>query len=76
VIAAIALGVFLSVVGASHFLIPDHYVRLVPPWLPWPRALVLLSGALEVVVGVGLLFEASRLVAALAATALMLVCTC
>ncbi|MGB3585401.1 MAG: DoxX family protein, partial [Tunicatimonas sp.] len=36
------------------------YEGIIPPYLPNPRALVLLSGFFEVAFGVGLLFEETR----------------
>jgi uncharacterized membrane protein len=46
------LGVFFVVAGMAHFVRPGIYVKIVPPYLPWPRALVYLSGACEVALGV------------------------
>jgi uncharacterized membrane protein len=45
------LGVFFVLAGLAHFARPDFYARIVPPYLPWPLALVYLSGACEVVLG-------------------------
>nr|WP_231754487.1 DoxX family protein [Halapricum sp. CBA1109] len=39
---------------------PGAYEQAVPPQLPWPRALVYLSGVAEVVLGAGVLFERTR----------------
>ncbi|HEX4966061.1 MAG TPA: MauE/DoxX family redox-associated membrane protein [Thermoanaerobaculia bacterium] len=47
-----ALGVLFVVAGAAHFVRPDVYVRIMPPYLPWHRALVYVSGVCEVVLGV------------------------
>ncbi len=46
--------------GANHFLRPDAYVRIVPPYLPAPRLLVYLSGAFEVLGGLGVLPRRTR----------------
>lgn len=56
-------GLFI-VAGLLHFLFPEAYVRIVPPQLPFPRTLVLVSGAAEVLGGVGLLIPRTRRVAA------------
>lgn len=45
------LGVFFVVAGVGHFLRPDLYVRIMPPYLPWHLELVYLSGACEVALG-------------------------
>jgi uncharacterized membrane protein len=46
--------------GVLHFVRPGIFERIVPPALPAPRLLVLLSGAAEVVGGLGLLLPATR----------------
>jgi len=46
--------------GVLHFLKPETYLRIMPPALPAPRLLVLLSGVAEVAGGGGLLVPATR----------------
>jgi uncharacterized membrane protein len=46
------LGVAMIVAGVMHFVIPDFYVAIMPAYLPWHLALVLLSGVFEIVLGV------------------------
>ena len=46
--------------GIAHFAATGLEMRIVPPWLPWPRAIVLASGALELLGAFGLLFSRSR----------------
>lgn len=46
--------------GLLHFVHPATYLRIMPPALPAPRLLVLLSGAAEVAGGLGLLLPATR----------------
>ena len=41
--------------GVGHFVKTDLYTKIMPPYLPYHRALVLLSGVFEVVLGVLLL---------------------
>ena len=55
-------GLALLFVGAGvlHFIRPEIFARIVPPALPAPRLLVLLSGAAEVAGGLGLLLPATR----------------
>lgn len=40
--------------GVLHFLRPEPFTQIVPPMLPAPPLLVLLSGAAEIAGGVGL----------------------
>ena len=46
------LAVFFVVAGTMHFVAPDAYVRIVPPALPGPRLLVVVSGVAEILGGV------------------------
>lgn len=41
--------------GILHFVKPGFFVRIVPPYLPFPLELVYVSGACEIVLGVLLL---------------------
>ncbi len=41
--------------GVLHFLAADVFVRVVPPYLPYPQALVLASGAAEIAGALGVL---------------------
>jgi uncharacterized membrane protein len=52
-------GIFVFA-GMMHFIIPASYVSIMPPWLPWHRGLVYLSGVLEIAGGVGLLVPRTR----------------
>ena len=54
------LAAGMVVIGVSHFVDPAPFVMIVPPHLPWAYALVLVSGAFEVLGGLGLLVEKTR----------------
>jgi uncharacterized membrane protein len=54
------LAIAMVGVGVTHFTDPATFVRIVPPWLPWPLALVYVSGVAEVLGGLGLLPERTR----------------
>jgi uncharacterized membrane protein len=41
--------------GALHFSATDAFLRVMPPYLPHPRALVLVSGAAEIAGALGVL---------------------
>jgi uncharacterized membrane protein len=49
------LSLIFVVAGVLHFLRPEPFVQVVPPYLPWPLLLVYLSGALEIAFGALLL---------------------
>ncbi len=46
--------------GVMHFAITAQYMRIMPPWLPLHRELVLLSGVCEIAGGIGLLVPRTR----------------
>ncbi len=37
--------------GTMHFVNPDFFIRIVPPYIPYPAELVALSGAIEISLG-------------------------
>jgi uncharacterized membrane protein len=46
--------------GMLHFAVPEIYAQIVPPILPHPKALVIISGVAELMGGVGLLLPRCR----------------
>ncbi len=53
-------GLVFVVAGLLHFLAPGAYERIMPPYLPFHRELVYLSGACEVLGGLGLFPKRTR----------------
>lgn len=49
--------------GIMHFVATDTEARIVPPYVPWPVAAVLLSGAAELLGAIGILIRHTRKVA-------------
>jgi uncharacterized membrane protein len=43
--------------GIAHFTLTATEMRIVPPYIPWPRAAVLVSGVFELLGAAGLLWE-------------------
>jgi uncharacterized membrane protein len=58
--------------GVGHFLKTDWFVRIMPPYLPYHRELVLVSGAFELVLGILLLVPATTRIAAWGLIALLI----
>ena len=54
------LGLFFMAAGLNHFLNPAPYLAMMPPYLPWPEALNVISGAAEIAGGAGILIPATR----------------
>ncbi len=65
------VAILFTVAGALHFVITDKYMRVMPPYLPFPHALVLISGAAEIAGGLGILFPQTRHLAAWGLIALL-----
>ena len=58
------LSFFYVVAGLNHFINPDMYLKMIPPWLPAHDALNLLSGAAEMLLGMMLIRGEVRSMAA------------
>lgn len=54
------LAAFFLVAGANHFRVPQVYLGMMPSALPWPQAFNDLSGAAEMLGGLGVLLPATR----------------
>lgn len=46
--------------GIAHFVATEIEMRIVPPYVPWPREAVLISGVFELLGAAGLLWWRSR----------------
>jgi uncharacterized membrane protein len=46
--------------GVAHFAFTDAEMRIVPPYIPWPRATVLISGVFELLGAIGILIPKTR----------------
>lgn len=49
------LALFFVVAGILHFVYPQAYIGVMPPWLGWHAGLVFVSGLAEVAGGLGVL---------------------
>ena len=54
------MGLLYVAAGIYHFVHPETYLRIMPPWLPAHHFLVLLSGIVEVVLGVLVILPFTR----------------
>lgn len=66
------LAALFFAAGAAHFASPGFFVKIVPPFLPWPQALVAISGAAEIAGAAGLLTARWRTRAAYGLIALLI----
>jgi uncharacterized membrane protein len=65
------LAIFFVVAGANHFLNPGPYLSMMPPYLPWPTGLVIISGAAEIAGGLSILIPSLRRLASWGLIALL-----
>jgi uncharacterized membrane protein len=63
---------FYAGAGINHFIRPSFYIKIMPPWLPWHKELVFISGVAEILCALLLLFPVSRRVGALGIMALLI----
>lgn len=66
------LGILFIAAGAMHFISPELYLAMMPPFLPEPAALVFLSGLAEIAGGSGIFWPRTRKLAGLGLIALLI----
>ncbi len=66
------MGLFFMGAGVMHFVRPSFYFKIMPPWMPFPFEVVLLSGFFEILLGLMALFEKTRCLAGWGLIALLL----
>ena len=54
------MAFFYIKIGVDHFVNPNYYTNIMPPYLPFHIELVYISGVFEVALGSMLLFRKSR----------------
>ena len=72
-VAFVFLWFFIG--GIGHFVFTEAEMRIVPPYIPWPRGAVLVSGVFELLGAVGLLWPPTRRLSAWGVFALTLAVT-
>jgi len=54
------MSVFYILAGANHFLNPAFYLRIMPPFIPYHKAMIIISGLAEIFLGSIILFPPYR----------------
>lgn len=54
------MSAFYILAGLNHFRDPGFYLKMMPPYLPEPNLLIMLSGIAEIGLGLLLLFPSTR----------------
>lgn len=62
--ARVAAAVMFVLIGIMHLVTPKKLTYMIEGWLPYALQLVLVSGILEIILGIGLLVENIRVYAA------------
>ncbi len=70
-ISRIILSFFFIGVGVLHFTKADLFMRVMPPYLPYPRELVYVSGIFEILGGIGVHVALTRRIAGYGLIALL-----
>ena len=68
----VLLALAFALAGLNHFRSPALYAEIMPPYLPFPLALIYISGAAEIAGGLGVLPRATRRAAGWGLLALLL----
>jgi uncharacterized membrane protein len=71
-IGSIILALLFILSGSLHFIAPQLYLRIVPPYLPAHLPIVYISGISEILGGIGLLVPSVRRIAAWGLVALLI----
>ncbi|MBC7875110.1 MAG: DoxX family protein [Ferruginibacter sp.] len=67
-----SMAVFYVIAGIYHFVNPLFYKKIMPPWLPGHYTLIYASGVIEIVLGLLLVPEKTRVLAAWGIIALLI----
>ena len=54
------MSLFYISIGIKHFINVDWFMKIMPPYLPYHKVLVYLSGVFEIIFGIMLVFEKTR----------------
>lgn len=71
-ISKFILAIFMVMAGTMHFVNPDFYLKIMPPYLPFHKELVLISGVCEILLGILLLIPKCSNLAAWGIIALLI----
>ena len=69
--ARVAAALGFTVTGLTHFTSPERFLPMMPPFLPWPMALIYVSGFFDLLGAVGLLVPRTQRAAAWGLVALL-----
>ena len=59
-VGLVLVFLWFAIGGVAHFTLTELEMRIVPEWIPWPRAAVLVSGVFELLGAAGILIPMTR----------------
>jgi len=71
-LSGVLIGGLFLFAGANHLRVPESYLPIMPPYLPWPKVLILVSGLAEIAGGLGMLIPATRRLAGIGLIVLLI----
>lgn len=54
------MSLLYIIIGVKHFIDPEFFIAIVPPNIPFKKEVVLISGLIEILLGILLLFNQTR----------------
>ena len=66
------MGLSYVAVGVTHFVMPEFFLKIMPPYLPYHLELIYLSGVFEILLGALLMIRKTQKLAAWGLIALLI----
>lgn len=66
------MSIFYILAGTLHFIATDFYLKMMPPYVPYPKTMIYATGLAEIILGFGLLGKKTRRLSALGIIALLI----
>ena len=60
----VGMAAFYIYAGYNHFKIPKFFLKITPPWVPYPKTVNIIVGIVEIAIGILVLVPATRVLAA------------
>jgi uncharacterized membrane protein len=57
---AFLMGIFYIIAGINHFWNPKFYKKMMPSFFPFPEEIIIFSGMIEIILGMGVFFDYTR----------------
>ena len=71
-ISLLMMSAIYCFAGISHLYKPKFFLKITPKWVPYPEKINIVVGAIEIILGIALLFIMTRSYAAMGIIALLI----